>query len=240
MYLLYQTARMLRVMARYPSAGVLRLLSLIAKLPLLTYTYERHPETGYSRSGFADGYSVGRLYFAGRQLVAWRVPCGSALSAYHYYLSRSVRNFLKNLPTLPYRLLIARGRVLEVGCGTGRMLSGFIDRYGGRGVGIDLFEPALEVGAASLLRNEIEFCRLAITSGDEIAKAFPEQFSVVLFSSSLVFMSHDRAARRKLLTTLMHQSLCIVGVERNSPDLREDLVALGIPLHVTDNMIKFV
>jgi hypothetical protein len=103
-----------------------------------------------------------------------------------------------------------------------------------------LFDPALEVRASSLLSNGIEFRHLAITCSDEIAKVFPEQFSVVLFSSCLVFMSQDRAARRKLITSLMQQSLCILGVERSSPELREDLVAQGISLRLTDNMIIFV
>jgi SAM-dependent methyltransferase len=239
MFLLRQAARVLRIMVCYPSASMLRLLSLIAKLPLLTYVYERHAEVGEQRSGFADGYSCGRLYFAGIGLVTWRVPKGPALSAYHFYLARPVRAYLESLPTLPYRLLMKRGRVLEVGCGAGRMLGAFIDRHGGRGVGIDLYKPALEVGTVSVLGDEMEFRCLAVTRGDEITKAFSEQFAVVLFSSSLVHIPRDHGCRRKLLAALMQQSLCIVGHERNSPELREDLDAMGIPLSVTRDVINF-
>lgn len=226
-------------MGCFPAAATLWVLHLLGKLPLFSYAYERHASTGVKRPGFADGYSVGRLSFAGNELFAKRIESGPELSAYHFYLARPVRNYLRCLPVLPYRSLTKRGRVLEIGCGAGRMLGAFLDCYGGNGVGIDFYEPAIEVGKVSVIRSEIEFQKVAIASGDEVQRTFPEIFSIVMFSSALTHITRDNGCRLNLLRRLMQQSLCIVGHERNTPDLLDDLHVVGIQIAKQNDYITF-
>jgi len=221
---------------------MLVVMSGVGKLPLFRYTYQREPVKYVGpRPGYVDGHSLGRLFLCGLVIFRWRLSEGPSLSAYHFFLHRpGLKQYVERLPNLPYKNLARIGRFLEVGCGAGRLLGAITTKYSAKGVGIDQYEPALQVGRLSDISKKLEFYHLKIERGDEVSRAFDEIFSIVFFASALTHITRQNDCRPRLLRELMRQSRYIIAHEKYSSELYEDLKTVGIEPDIEDGVLTFV
>ena len=88
------------------------------------------------------------------------------------------------------------GRVLEVGCGTGRNLASLLQAVGaeGRVYGVDLSEGMLAEAQALCARRA--WHNVELIHADAVAYVLPEAVDGVIFSLSYAVIPHHRAALR--------------------------------------------
>lgn len=239
-YAVRRARRMLRVLSSFPAARKVWLLKLAGLLPFCRFTYTRFSSPDPNRPGHADGYSQCKLTVLGKKVWQLDLQEGADLSAYHFYLARSLRPFWESLPDLDWPTLTQKGPILEIGCGPGKVLSAMVDRFGGKGIGIDAHQDSLRVARSIALQSELEFHHEFIRTGSEIDIFLNKNPSVVMFSSSFVHIPDRDNCRSTLMHALKARASAVVGVERPAEDMLTFLKDHGFQVTMTEDAMVFI
>jgi SAM-dependent methyltransferase len=163
-------------MVRYPRAGAsfaLRLLEIVPGMRrAVVYRRDRYQAKQQLRSenesvGHALGDRRVTLSFLGRQFLSFEVKEGVDATADQFFLNRPVDD-ARHLIRLvrPFVEIRPGDFVFDPGCGAGRHLFHFVDRYGCKAVGVDIYRPAIDVAGTANWDESVRFhCGSSIEPG---------------------------------------------------------------------------
>jgi SAM-dependent methyltransferase len=127
----------------------------------------------------------------------------------------------------------AHTRILELGCGDGRLLSHLAREYGAKGVGVDARADAIL--AARQLADEMGLWG-EVTFSDQDVAAYPEAFhafQIVLARQPLTFSSDLGEAIDRMRVALADQAWLVLGVSYRQ-NVRDNAHDTGLPGDVVD------
>lgn len=158
--------RFICVMARYPMAGAsfaLRILSLVPGFGRsVEYSEDRYQEKQQLRQAKQSvGHARDRtvvITLLGKRIFAFKLPRGGVATADQFFLNRPVDDARHMIQLARQVMEIRRGDlVFDPGCGAGRHLFHFVDGYGCRAVGVDIYPPAIEVAETANWDGRVSF-----------------------------------------------------------------------------------
>ena len=121
----------------------------------------------------------------------------------HYYRESMLLKAVKNVPY--------RGRILDVGCGTGSLMIHLV-RRGYEVSGIDMSEDSVK-RADELLRQYAPTAKTMIKKGSADQIDFPDgMFDAVVAAEVLEHVEKDHVAVKEFYRVLKPQGLCIITV----------------------------
>jgi Methyltransferase domain len=156
------------IILAYPKAGTAFLLKWVGRLPLFKYRVRRDNESLYERKvylrdnkrnmGHAFKEKKVGLLFGNVKLIEFIITEGAELTAEHFFLNRPIKD-VQTLFNLASRYIFIKqsSLIFDPGCGTGRHLFYLVDRYGCKGVGVDVYPPAIKIAQKANLDGRISF-----------------------------------------------------------------------------------
>ena len=193
--------RFLLEMMGFRSAGKAFLLRILGRF----YYFQCNVERDYDeiieikKDLRASGKSVGhavqskavKLTLFGYNLWNLEVEKGVELTAEHFFLSRPV-NDVKLLLDLckDYICIMKDDLIFDPGCGTGRHLFYLCDRFQCRGIGVDIYEPAIKVANKANYDNHISFHNRSMVESSAVSQLMPDNCDFVFINSWLNHVFH--------------------------------------------------
>jgi SAM-dependent methyltransferase len=165
-YYIKTAARFILVMRRYPKAGTSFALRILGCIPgfkrCVEYRENRYQakqqlkQANQSIGHARDRNIVVKLF--DRRIITLTLPEGAVASADQFFLNRPVDDG-RHMITLARRFVEIRpgDLVFDPGCGAGRHLFDFVDGYGCRAVGVDIYKPAIEVAETANWDHQVRF-----------------------------------------------------------------------------------
>lgn len=241
-----QFKRTIKLLFGIPEVRSAYVIKLLGYIPGFKFKYERvsRIQERSSFKGIALGMRRTELWFRNNMLLKVTLESAQAVSAFHFYLNRPTRNFFKAIRFLENKGYLfnnhAQMKIFEPGCGTGKYLSAYIDKYGGKGIGIDVYKPAIEIAEHSAINNRVKFSCMDVTHVSEVSRLIGDRVDIVFTSSFLVHINNSRNKRRQLLELFKDKSGVVFGLEKKDDGLINDLISSGYKVYTVDNTIVFV
>lgn len=187
--------RFVRVMMRYRWAGISFALRFFDYLPgfsrSVNYLENRYQAKmklkEHKKSiGHALGDRTIVCSFLGRPFLKVRIEEGEQATADQFFLNRPV-NDAKRVIALAGRFADIRpgDLVFDPGCGAGRHLFHFVDHYGCRAVGVDIYPPAIAVAETANWDRKISFYAQSSLEPGLLDKLMPEGCDFAFINSWL-------------------------------------------------------
>ncbi|MCF8176960.1 MAG: class I SAM-dependent methyltransferase [Sulfuritalea sp.] len=166
-YYVKSVIRFAWVMFRYPWAGISFVLRLFERFPgfrrSIQYRHDRYQvKQQLKQSKQSIGHALGDRTVVcslfGRQILSLKLEEGGEATADQFFLNRPVDDG-RHMITLARRFVeIQPGdSVFDPGCGAGRHLFHFVDGYGCKAVGVDIYQPAIEVAEIANWNHQVRF-----------------------------------------------------------------------------------
>ena len=126
------------------------------------------------------------LTFLNRELCRVTIKTDEELSAEHFYLNRSTADVDFLLKLCNEHININKETLIfDPGCGTGRHLFYLVDKFGCKGIGVDVHAPAIEVARRANWDNRVEFHALSSIEEGVLERLIPEGCDHVFINSWL-------------------------------------------------------
>lgn len=164
---LRSAARFLRVMLRYRRAGASFMLRGLEVVPgfrrKVAYLQDRYQvKQQMKQSQQSIGHALGDraivCTWAGRQVCSLRLPEGAEATADQFFLNRPIGDARHVIALASPFVRIRPGElVFDPGCGAGRHLYHFVDALGCRAIGVDVYQPAIEVAESANWNQRVRF-----------------------------------------------------------------------------------
>ncbi len=195
-YSLKSIPRFLKVMLNYPKAGLSFFLRYLAHIPGIErkilldhdgrYKQKQEMRKNNKSVGHALNDRVISLSLFGKQIVAFNLKEGEEASADQFFLNRPVNDVQELLNLCRNYIDIQKNEtIFDPGCGTGRHLYYLVDKYGCKGIGVDVFAPAIEVAKkANWNRNTTFYARSSLGKG-VLEEIIPDGCDYVFINSWL-------------------------------------------------------
>lgn len=160
-------ARFVLVMFRYPRAGVSFALRFFELFPGFRrsvqyrqdhYQAKQQLKQNKQSIGHALGGRTVVCSLFGCQILSLKLEEGVQATADQFFLNRPVDD-ARHMIALAARIVeIQPGDLIfDPGCGAGRHLFHFVDRYGCEAVGVDIYRPAIDVAEAANWDHRVQF-----------------------------------------------------------------------------------
>lgn len=192
---LSQILRFVCVMLRYRLAATSFGLRLFELLPgfrrSVAYLHDRYEiKQQLKKSKQSIGHALGDRTIIcslfGRQVFGLRLPEGVQATADQFFLNRPIDD-AKHMISLAHRCTEIRPEALvfDPGCGAGRHLFHFVDAYGCRGIGVDIYKPAIDVAESANWDRRVRFYAQSSIEPGFLDTALPEGCDYVFINSWL-------------------------------------------------------
>lgn len=155
------------VMYRYPWAGVSFALRFFGIFPgfkrSVQYRQDRYQaKQQMKQSKQSIGHALGDRTVVcslfGRRIISLKLQEGAEATADQFFLNRPVDDAMHMIGLArPFVQIRPGDLVFDPGCGAGRHLFHFVDWYGCEAVGIDIYQPAIEVAEAANWDSRVRF-----------------------------------------------------------------------------------
>lgn len=189
------------VVFRYKSAAAAYFYRIIGHFPGFFYTIDRDIVSArkYKKLGGLKKYNIGqathkkvaRLFFLNVMLFKVDVNEGEELTAEHFFLSRSVLD-LKMLLKFCCPLALNKSSVVfDPACGTGKHLQYVVDTFQCKGIGFDVYQPAINVANVANIGNSVNFFCESSLDLDILNENLPKNVDLVFINSWLGYVLND-------------------------------------------------
>jgi SAM-dependent methyltransferase len=186
----------------YPHAALAYFGRIVGHIPGFRYVVNRdiNAARSFKEVGRVKKYNIGQithykniqLYLHKKLLFQTNIEEGESLTSEHFFLNRSisdVRSLLKY--SKPFLNLTNESLILDPGCGTGRHLHYLVDTIGCKGVGIDMYQPAVNVANKANFEKNISFyCNSSIDKVN-IDQYITDNLDLVFINSWLGYVKND-------------------------------------------------
>ncbi|MDD5450327.1 MAG: class I SAM-dependent methyltransferase [Desulfovibrionales bacterium] len=126
------------------------------------------------------------LTFLNRELCRVKIKNDEELSAEHFYLNRSTADADFLLKLCNGHININKDTLIfDPGCGTGRHLLYLVDKFGCKGIGVDVYSPAIEVAKRASWDKHVEFYSLSSLEKGVLERLIPDGCDYVFINSWL-------------------------------------------------------
>lgn len=195
-YYLRNCVRLIIVSGTQPKAGLAFFMKNAGHLPFFHYSVKRDNDSLYKRKvylrnkkknvGHAIKGKTVSLSFSKWKLFKCALEEGGDLTAEHFYLNRSVKD-VEYLLKMTSKHVNIKGSslIFDPGCGTGRHLFYLVDKYDCRGIGVDVYPPAVAIAKKANLGKRIRFYNCSSLESGVLDKIIPEGCDFVLMNSWL-------------------------------------------------------
>jgi|TARA_B110000483_G_C18115099_1_gene511315 hypothetical protein len=133
----------------YKIAFISFLLRCLCYLPFFSYDLERVKDTiddHISSEGHIKPGKKIRIKIFNFTIIKLYLKKSEALTAEHFYFHRSNKDIKFLIKSSKKKFKIKKNSIIfDPACGTGKQLSYICDRYNCRGIGIDIYPPAISV-----------------------------------------------------------------------------------------------
>lgn len=188
------------VMLRYPKAGISFVLRIFGILPgfhrVVEYRKDRyHAKQQLKQGGQSIGHALGDRTIVcslfGRRVFSIKLEEGVQATADQFFLNRPVDD-AKHMISLAGRFVEIRpgDTVFDPGCGAGRHLFYFVDKYRCKAVGIDIYRPAIKVAEVANWDRRTRFYADSSLKPGLIDSVFPAGCDFVFINS---WLNHVKA-----------------------------------------------
>jgi len=186
--------RFARVTWRYPRAGLSFALRALGVVPGFQRTAEYRPDRYTAKQqlkqarqsiGHARERSIaGKLF--GLDLFRLPLPEGEIATADQFFLNRPIDD-AKHMIALARQCTEIRpgALVFDPGCGAGRHLFHFVDAHGCRGIGVDIYKPAIDVAESANWDRRVRFYAQSSIEPGFLDAILPEGCDFVFINSWL-------------------------------------------------------
>lgn len=166
-YYLKVGARFILIMLRYPKAGASLALKFLAIIPgfgrSVEYIQDRYQaklqmKEGKQSIGHALGDRTIVCTLFRRQILSLKLAEGELATADQFFLNRPIDD-VRHMIALAARFIEVHpgDLVFDPGCGAGRHLFYFVDAYGCKAVGVDIYRPAIAVAETANWGRQVRF-----------------------------------------------------------------------------------
>jgi SAM-dependent methyltransferase len=187
--------RFVRVMLYYRWAAVSFALRLFEILPGFKRSVE-YPQDRYEikqqlkKSQQSIGHALGDRTIVctwfGRQIVRLRLVEGVQATADQFLLNRPVEDARHMIALARQHVAIRAGDlVFDPGCGAGRHLFHFVDVHRCRGIGVDIYQPAIDVAETANWDRSVHFHAQSSLAPGLLDSVLPDGCDFVFINSWL-------------------------------------------------------
>lgn len=136
--------------------------------------------------GHAFKEKIVSLLFRDVKLIEFKIPEGVELTAEHFFLNRPVKD-VKILLNLTNRFICIKqsNLIFDPGCGTGRHLFYLVDRFGCKGLGVDVYPPAIKVAQKANRYGRVSFYNCSSLKKGLIDEIIPNGCEYIFINSWL-------------------------------------------------------
>lgn len=194
-YFFKVVSRFLRVMVKYPRAGISFLLRVFDIVPgsrrFVQYRKDRVEEKLRLKGNKQNiGHALGDRHIVctlfGWEIIRFKLAEGAEATADQFFLNRPVWD-VKHLLKLagPYVRIAPGDSVFDPGCGAGRHLLYLADTLSCDAIGVDVYEPAIEVAEVANYDHKVRFMAKSSIAPGFLDRVIPDGCDVVFINSWL-------------------------------------------------------
>lgn len=217
-------ARKLWAFGLYPKAGMASFLNKCGRLPLCNYKEERLGDAVQEKVarreknlsvGWAKFGKIVRFKFLGIPLIGFSLS-EEEINVQQFYFYRSaslLRGYLHELKILGFEMPTKKDfRVFEPGCNCGGLLFNFLDHYGAKIHGADIYAPTIKSAKKLDYLKEADFEYADVIQSDYLKKFPDRHFDIVFVSSHFTHIMH-MSGLENYIDELKRISSAIICVE---------------------------
>jgi len=234
--------RFILVMIRYPRAGfsfVLRCLGLFPGLKRSVhyrkdrYQHKQRLKENKQSIGHALGDRKVACSLFGREILGFNLQEGAEATADQFFLNRPIDDARHMIAMASRFVKIRPGDILfDPGCGAGRHLFHFVDKYRCRAVGVDVYPPAIEVAKAANWDRMVRFYADSSLEPGLLESILPEGCDFVFINSWLNHVK-DYPGYREFATRIVEKCRFLLVITSAKDDLgalfeKPDILVHGI------------
>lgn len=194
-YRIRQLVRFALVVVRYPKAGLSYALKYLELFPgfkrTIQYRQDRYQlKQQLKQNKLSIGHALGdRIVVCtlfGREILSYSLQEGAQATADQFFLNRPLDD-ARHMIALASRFIEIRPGdfIFDPGCGAGRHLFHFVDKYGCEAVGVDIYRPAIEVAQVANWDRRVQFYAESSLAPGLVEKMLPEGCDFVFINSWL-------------------------------------------------------
>lgn len=129
--------------------------------------------------------------------------------------------------------------ILEVGCGTGELVSIPLGKMGFPVIGIDIHEPSIQKGREKIIENEIPNVTLKALSLDDLLPSAP-QFDVVICSEVLEHLVDPTSMLKLFALVTKSSGRCLITVPNGYGPFETDVWVFNIYVRYVRPFVKII
>ncbi len=221
--------RFLILCISYPKSALSYFGRIVGHIPGFKYEVKRNINAArkFKEAGRVDKYRIGqathyknvRLYLFHFLLFQVRVEEGESLTSEHFYLNRSIADLQLLLGlSSDYIKLTKKSLVFDPACGTGRHLHYLVDTFGCNGLGIDVYQPAINVAnKANFEKNTSFYCESSLDQ-QNMDKFITNNLDLVFINSWIGYVKDDKGFNN-FISRIIKNSRFIMVVSSINDDL---------------------
>jgi SAM-dependent methyltransferase len=231
MYMFYYfklVARFFLVMIRYPSAGFSFMLRPLELFPgfkrSIQYQQDRYQiKQNLKKKKQSIGHALGdrqvTCLFFGREILNFTLQEGSIATADQFFLNRSIDDAKHIIAMASQFVKIRPGdTVFDPGCGAGRHLFYFVDKYQCLAVGVDVYQPAIDVAEVANWDRRVRFYADSSIKAGLIEMILPSGCDFIFINSWLNHVK-DYPGYREFATKIVEICRFLLVITSGKDDL---------------------
>jgi hypothetical protein len=152
-------------------------------------------------------------------LFKFKIDEGENLTVEHFYLNRSIKDlqFLTKL-SKPFMKVNKSWVVFDPACGTGKHLYYLIDKYNCKGIGVDIYQPAINVAKNANIGKSINFHCGSSLDETFISKILPLDIDLLFINSWLGYVKNEENFE-KFIQKMLNMTRYIMIISSENDDL---------------------
>lgn len=229
--------RFFRVVLRYRRAAISYCLRLLEILPgvrrSVVYLHDRYEVKQQLKSsnqsiGHALGDRTVICSLIGRRIFRLRLEEGVQATADQFFLNRPIDDAKHIIALARRRVEIRAGDlVFDPGCGAGRHLFHFVDTYGCRAIGVDIYRPAIDVAETANWDRRVRFYAQSSLDPGFLDTALPDGCDFVFINSWLNHVK-DYPGYREFAARIVEKCRYLLVITSAKDQLDHLFVALDV------------
>lgn len=226
----YHFIRIISIFRKYPKSIILYIFKFLSIAPgiscLLEYNHEIKCMKDIRRKnrenvGHAMGNRIRILSFLNYKIFKLKMFEGVEATLDQFYLNRSVSD-LKRLIKISSNTckINSRSLIFDPGCGAGRHLHYLVDKYRCKGIGVDIYKPAIEIANLINKNKNIKFYNSSSLDIDFIESILPNNCDIMFINS---WLNHAKTQKnyKKFVSVMKKKCRYMMVVNSQKDDINK-------------------
>lgn len=196
--------RHILIFLNYPKLALLLFLKLLCKLFFFKYSLIRDNQKILKnkilkkKNSLDLGHAIidkkYKFYLFNYQICSISIREGNELTAEHFFLNRPINDLLYLIQKTRHLISFnSKSIIFDPGCGTGKHLIYFNDKYFSKCIGVDIYSPAIKIANLIKLNSDkINFYNHSSLDIDFIKNLLPNGCDFIFINSWLNHVSHHK------------------------------------------------